>query len=254
MSEEFYNDGNYIFINTEAAEAYISDELFDKTDEDPTASSLAYITGEGVHTLGLFYMRFFNTDNITQELRDRTRVRTLNYPNLITTVPSGEITKKELTINGQTDVYRVLRYSKGDILMDATSKKSASNVELLTKLILRGKVPKSLAYEDIYFVWKKNFEINGFNPRSPMALIQAMVARMCRNPANLREEFRIIAGKGNANPHDYAMLGLNQVAANSSVMVALSYERFFEKLTSSLIMTQEGTPQENSPIEKVLTL
>ena len=159
MSKELLNDGKYIFIDTPYAEAYIPDDLFDRPNEDPSPSSLAYNTGESIVTIGIFYMRFFDTDENTTALRDKTKVRTLTYPNKIETFPSGNTTRETLTINGVTDVYRVLRYNKGDILMEATSKKSANNVEMFTKLVMAGKVPRSLSYDELYFTWKKNFEI-----------------------------------------------------------------------------------------------
>ena len=254
MANEFYNDGKYIFINTEYAEAYIPDDLFDSPNEDPSPSSLAYNTGESVVTIGVFYMRFFNSDENVNEMREKIKPRTLNYPNIIETRPSGNITREVLTFNGITDTYRVLRFYKGDILMESSSKKSANNVEMFTKLVMAGKMPRSLSYEDLYFAWKKNFEINDVNAKIPPVLLQAIIAKMCRNPANTSEQFRFYAGKQKVDPYGYIMLSMNQVSAYSSVMSSMSFERFAEKLTTSLIMTKDNIPQEKSPIEQIITI
>ncbi len=254
MSKELYNDGKHIFINTEYAEAYIPDDLFDRPNEDPSPSSLAYNTGESIVTIGIFYMRFFDKEENVASQRDKVKVRTLSYPNKIETFPSGNTTRETLTINGVTDVYRVLKYNKGDVLMEASSKKSANNVEMFTKLVMAGKVPRSLSYDELFFTWKKNFEINSVNAAIPPVLLQAIISKVCRNPKNTGEEFRKLAGKGKVDPYDYIMLSMNQVSAYSSVMTSMAFERFAEKLTTSLIMTKEGTPQEKSPIEQVITM
>ena len=254
MSKELLNDGKYIFINTPYAEAYIADELFDSATEDPSPSSLAYNNGDSIVTLGIFYMRFFDTDEDTSKLREKTKVRTLTYPNKIETFPTGQMTRETLTINGITDKYRVLRYYKGDILMSAASQKSANNVELFTKLVMAGKVPRSLSYDELYFTWKKNFEINAVNAAIPPVLIQAIISKVCRNPDNTSQEFRKLTGVKKVDPHNYIMLSMNQISAYSSVMTSMAFERFAEKLTTSLIMTKEGTQQERSPIEQVITM
>ena len=255
MANELYNDGKYIFINTPYAEAYIPDEIFDHTEEEPKPSSLAYDTGSSITTIGIFYMRFFDSDENISAQREKVKVRTLNYPNKIETKPSGVTTKENLTFFGIEDKYRVLKYEKGDILMDATSKKAPNNVEMLTKLVFNGKMPRSLSYEDLYLIWKKSFEINGVNASVPPVLLQAMIAKMCRNPENTSEEFRFLIGSDKKiNPRDYIMLSLNQVSSYSSVMSSMSFERFAEKLTTSLVITKEGIPQEKSPIEQVITI
>lgn len=254
MANELINDGKYIFINSQYAEAYIPDEIFDKPTDDPTNSSLAFDTGESVTTIGIFYMRFFDVDDVTTEIRNKTPVKTLSYPNKIETVPTGGMTKATLEINGQTDVYRIYKYNHGDILMESASKKSYLNTQMFTKLIMSGKIPKSLSYDEIYFNWLKSFQINGINPGIPPVLMQAIVAKMCRLSTDMSKQFRMIAGKQKVDPHDYTMLSMNQVSAYSSVMSSMAFERFAEKLTTSLIMTKEGLPQEPSPIEKLITI
>ena len=254
MSKELLNDGKYIFINAECAEAYIPDSLFERPSKDPSPSSLAYNTGESIITLGIFYIRFFDSDENIKSQREKVKLRTLAYPNRIETFPSGPMTKETLTLNEVTDVYRVIRYNKGDILMSAASQKSPNNVEMFTKLVMSGKVPRSLSYDELYFTWKKNFDINGVNAAIPAVLIQAIISKVCRNPDNTSEEFRKLIGKKNVDPYKYIMLSMNQISAYSSVMSSMSFERFSEKLTTSLLMSKEGTVQEQSPIEKVITM
>ena len=110
------NDGKYIYINVPYAEMYIPEEIIDTPDGDPKPSSIAYECGTGFVTLGICYMRFFKNEN---QSRDEVPVRTLMYPNLIETHPSDSSKRIALIINGKAAKSRILKYSRGDILMKA---------------------------------------------------------------------------------------------------------------------------------------
>ena len=251
MANEFISDDKFVFFNTPYAEVYIPDDLFISPMKDPTQRTLAFFTGEELQTIGIFYIRFFDSEDTP---REKATLRTLNYPNMIECRPSGKTTKEVLELNGQTDVYRVYRFYQGDILMDAVSKKSPSNVELFSRLVLAGKIPRSLSYDDIYFAWLKNFRINDVSASIPPVLMQAMIARLCRVRGNPDVQFRMIAGKQKVNPRDYQMININQASQHSSVMGALSFERFSESLTNSLYMSKTDTKQDISPLEMVITI
>jgi hypothetical protein len=138
--------------------------------------------------------------------------------------------------------------------MEASSQESATNCEMFTRLICSGKIPRSLAYNDIFFAWLKNFEINGVNPAVPPIALQTIISEMCRNPNDVSKQFRTVAGKGGVDPHSYIMMNMNAVSAYSSVMSSMAFERFAEKLTTSLNMTKEGIKQTPSPIEQIITM
>lgn len=251
MANEFISDGDYIYLNKPYAEVYIADSLFTKADQKVTESAIAYQSGTGYMVVGVFDIRFFNSD---EEARDSKPLRTFCYPNVIETQPS-DIAIAKIIIRGEEDKYRIFKYYQGDIIMHAAIKQSVRNCEQFMGLITSGKIPKSLSYPKIFDTWMKNFEINGISPEVPSVVIQTIIATMCRNPENPREEFRKIAGKGgNVDLKNYLSVNMNQASAYSSTMSALSFERVTEKLTTSLITTKDGAEQPISPIEKVLTM
>ena len=127
--------------------------------------------------------------------------------------------------------------------MEAKSKRSYINTEMFTKLVMAGKLPSSLTYDDLYFSWLRCFQINDISTGIPPVLQQGIISEMARNPDNPAEQFRKIAGKQKVDPHGYQMFSMNQVSAYSSVMSSMSFERYAEKLTTSLIMTKEGIEQ-----------
>ena len=252
MAGELMNDGIYIYINVPYAEMYIPESIIDTPDGDPKESSVAYECGTGFVTLGICYMRFFKNEN---QSRDEAPVRTLIYPNLIETRPSDSSKGINLTINGKTDKYRILKYEHGDVLMEATSRKSSKNCEAFMRLLSSGKIPNSLTYDEVYQAWMDNYDINGMSPSAPAVMLQAIIGEMYRDPKDPSRQFsKVIGANPKADPRSYHAMSMNAVSAYSSVMSALSFERMTEKLTSSINMTKSGVKQKKSPIEQIITM
>lgn len=244
---DFIKDNDNVYVNRIYAEAYIPESLFG----DPTKeSTIASEYSNGIKTVGMFYIKFFNNENEID--RDKAETFTFNYPNTIITYPTEYETLK-LTINGISDRYRVLKYYKGDIIMNAFNKKDSENCELFLKLLTSGKMPK-LEYKDLIATWTKNFQINGLNPSVPLVIMQIIVSEMCRNREDPTKQFRKIAGKGGVSMIEYELMSMNEVSAYSSVLSSLIFERFSDKLLTSLLMTAQGKEQNKSPIEKVMSM
>ena len=246
MANELISDDNYIFINTQFAEAYIPEEIVGDVEVKP--SSICYEYGDGYMALGIFYMKFFDSE----DKKDSVPYRLIQYPNMIETYPSSSV-KREINIDGRPEKYRVLQYNKGDILMNAYSTQSANNCEMFMRLITSGKIPAALGYTQIFESWKENFNINGIHPDVPSVVLQTIISEMCRDPKDPRMQFRKIAGKGNYDEHGFEAMNMNEVSSYSSVVTSLSFERFADKLATSLNMSKENTQQTQSPIEKIVS-
>lgn len=251
MPKYFISDGEYIYVNAEYAEAYIPKDLFHKVDEKVPETAIAYEYGNAFMALGIFYMRFFDSDT---EPRTSKPLKTFCYPNTIETHPTSNVTA-DIELNGEVVTCRVLKYYKGDIMMNAMNTRSVSNCEKFMAFLCSGRVPRALSYWDIFAAWEANFTSNDIDPGVPSVVLQGFISKMCRSNTDVKTEFRKVIGNNpDTDPHDYIPLSMNQMSANSSVMSSLSFERFGEKLTSALIMSEEGLPQEQSPIEKVLVM
>ena len=245
---EFIKVGDYIHVNVPYMEAYISMDLFGDPEKE---STVAARYGEGVKTIGLFNMRFFESD--TQD-REKIHIKTFNYPNMIESYPSEYESNVSLTINGIEDKYMILKYYKGDIMMNSAIKQDSSNCESFLNMLTKGKIPNTISYTDIFKIWLKNFQINNVNPGVPSVTLQVIISEMYRNKNNPMEQFRKIAGKGNKSMYDYIAFNMNEVSSYTSVLSALTFERFSDKLTSSINMTKDGVTQNKSPIEKVISM
>ena len=252
MAGELMNDGKYIYINCPYAEMYIPEEIIDTPTGDPKPSSISYEYGTGFVTFGICYMRFFKDPN---QSRNEVPVRTLVYPNLIETHPSDSSKGIALMINAKADKYRIIKYEHGDILMEATSRKSSQNCEAFMRLLSSGKIPNSLTYDEVYQAWMDNYAINGMTPNAPAVMLKAIIGEMYRDPSDPSRQFsKVIGSNPKVDPRSYQAMSMNAVSAYSSVMSALSFERMAEKLTSSINMTKSGVKQKKSPIEQIITM
>jgi hypothetical protein len=254
--KEFIKQDDKIYVNVPYAEAYIAEELF-KTDEE-TASSIAVQYADGYKTVGIFNMRFYQSD---EDDRESSPIRTFNYPNMIMTYPSDSIANVKLHLTNGDDSddkdatkYRVLRYYLGDIIMAAEEVQDAANCTKFLNMITKGKIPNTIPYDVFVEIWHNNFQINDFNPQVPSVTLQMIWAEMCRCPDDITKPFRLLYGKGGANTTNYVETNMNNVASATSVFSALSFERFSDKMTTSLNMTREGVQQRRSPVEEVLSM
>lgn len=251
--KEFIEQDGKILLNVPYAEAYISRKLFKSNDEDKeTASAVAIQYGEGFKLVGLFNIRFFESEDVP---RTSVKLRTFSYPNMIMTYPSDfSIERLALREYDRPEPYVVMKYQMGDVIMMAEEVQQVSNCTKFLNMITRGKIPSTIPYDRFENIWQKNFEINAFNPQVPSVVLQLIWSEMCRDPEDMSRPFRMVYGKGNADPTSYLETNMNNVAAATSVFSALSFERSKEKLASSINMSLTGQEQRKSPVEEVLSM
>lgn len=246
---EFKKEGDYIVLNAPYAEAYIP---FSIVGDEEKGNPTAYFYGEGLRTIGLFNIRFYNDDG---DERDSAPLRTLNYPNVITMYPSGiETATLQLAPDMDPDKYYVLQFFTGDIIMESRIQKNSKNCELFMNLLIKGKLPKGLSYTDLYFAWEKNFQINGLNPGVPAITLQTIISENCRDKNDPMNQFRKVVANPGVSMSDYKVQNMVDICSNSSVLNALTFERFGQMLANSLNMSKTGKAQNTTPLEKVLTM
>lgn len=246
---EFVKSGDHIVLNVPYAEAYIPASIFGDADKgNPTA----YEYGEGIRTVGLFNIRFYKSDDSS---RDASKLRTFNYPNMITMFPSEkEFLTLKLSPDMDEDKYLVLKFFEGDIIMSTRIQQNSKNCEYFMNLLIKGKLPKGLSYVDLYLAWEKNFRINNVNPGVPAITLQTIISENCRAKGDPRTQFRKVVDTPGTTLSDYKVHNMVDICSNSSVMNALTFERFKEMLTSSLNMSISNVKQNTTPLEDVLRM
>lgn len=244
---EFRLEDEKVLINVPYAEAYISASLF--TD---TKSTMSKIYGDGIITFGMFYMRFFKSEEEADEKRDSVPLETFQYPNPIFTCPT-EYEKKFITLKGIEEECYILKYYKDDIMMESQTVKNILNCEAYLNALIKAKIPDSIDYQDIFLNWYKNFKMNGFHPGTKAVILQLIIAESARYTEDLTVPFRKYAAKHkDLKTSDFKLVNMNTIAANSSVFAAIGFERVKEKLATSITMSKNDVEQSISPLEKVI--
>lgn len=244
---EFRIEGENVLVNVPYAEAYISTSLF--TD---AKSTMSMIFGDGIMTFGMFYMRFFKSEEEAEEKRESTPLETFQYPSPIFTLPTSYETRT-LTLNGVEDECYVLRYYMDDIMMESQTVQNILNCEAYLDALIKAKFPDSLEYQDIFLNWYRNFKMNGFHPGTKAVILQVILAENARYAKDPTIPFRKYAAKHkDIKTSDYQLVNMNTIAANSSVFAAIGFERVKEKLATSITMSKNNVEQSISPLEKVI--
>ena len=243
----YSSDGNNVIINVPYAEVYIP---YDIVGDPSKGNPVAYNYGEGIRSVGAFNMKFFDNENAD---RDKSKLRVFKYPNEITMFPTDrEVKVLKLDKNLNEDKYLILKFYQGDVIMASNIEKKSRNCEAFLNQLIQGKLPRGLGYDDLYFLWSKNFTINGVNPGVPAITKQMIIAENCRVTGDPSMQFRKIVNNPGVTKYDYTVHNMVDICANSSVLNALIFERFGDMLTSSLNMTKEGVEQNTTPLEEVL--
>ncbi len=251
--KEFIRQGEDILLNANFAEAYIPASLFREIDAEVPKAAISYMVGTEVHTMGIFNIRIMDSDTTPVE---KYPLQTFIYPTAIVTYPSDVIQRrmKLLDTDEEEELYYVLQYMRGDIMMASRVVQSSDNCEAFINMVLQGKIPTTIAYDKLLEIWEKNFAINGIDSGVPSTSLQMVLSEMnrCRNIP--QEQFRKIAGKGGADMHSYLPANMRSVASYTNVLNALSFENMGEMLTTSINITRSHKPQTRTPLEKAITI
>lgn len=249
---EFIKDGENILVNVDYAEAYIP---YDLIGDNEKGRPTAYQYGDGIRSIGVFNMKFFDSENDVVN-RDNKKVRTFNYPNVITMYPSTQdVMTLQLSPNMDPEKYLVLGFRKHDKIMNSRMQKASKNCEAFLDFLFKGKLPKGLSYTDLYFSWIKNFQINGTNPGVPAITLQMILSENCRSKSDPMKQFRKVSEDSGVTLTDYKVHNMVDICSNSSVMNSLIFERFGQMLSYAINMSKDkDTKQSISPLEDVLSM
>lgn len=242
-----------IIVNVDRLEIYIPKDLFDaeRIDKDIEHAAVATSFGDGFKIMAIMNARVAATPN--DKIED-SPIYTFNYPQMIITYPTTSSDEKlSLYKDSEPEDFRVLKYVQGDILMPAQVKRDADNCVKFLNVLVKGKIPRTIKYEDVFLLWKKNLEINQVNPGVPDVFLQFIISEIYRDRNDPGKKFRFIYGK-NMNSNDYQPTNMRGAVASASVFASQTFEHMSRMLTTSINMSRRGIKQERSPIEKVLWL
>lgn len=240
----FKSDNKYIYLDTPYAEFYIPKYYFD------SSGSLAEDKGSIIKGLGLFEVGFFENGKLKE-------MRALNLPTW-TEFFVYESEERDVQLPGGNDEAtpcKVLKYLKGQKIMNSGVIEDSSNSEAFLNFILRGKLPTFLKYEDAIKVWRKNQSLNSVYLGVPSVIQELVLSNSYRYKEDQNKKFSQVIGKdGSISQYDYIMNNIRQICQYTSTFTALTFEDIDAMVTTSLNRTRTHAEEVDSPLEQLLKL
>ena len=235
MPSYFYEkDSKVIFNDTGELIYYIPEKYFSLN----VASSI----GEVIQSIGIFSYGLFDKNG------KKIKISRFKCPTMISCKPSSISKESSLHLIGtkEPEAYRLLHFHKGDELLCSTElPKSIENVEKFLNLLVRGNLPQTIPYDELYSYIIENAELNGFNYKVSGNIIGILISELYRDSNDLTKEFRLSDMK---NMNDYTAIAITKVPKYTSPYAAITSENADEAIVAAMV--NKGVSE--TPLEKVV--
>jgi hypothetical protein len=230
----FSKKDNKIYCKAKTLEFYFRKEVIEK-------GKIVRVVGDTIECMGIFTVGIFDEAGNT-----RLGLKTFNVPSQIS-INFYDSEDTTITVNGEKINVLLLRYHEGDLIMSSLVPQSVINIEQFTFLLIQGALPKPLSYLEIANLWIRCFIMNKVNYKTANAVLELIIAVLCRNPSTPQEKFAPAFANG-AGVFDYLAMSLRNVCKYSSVFAAITFENMSNMITTGINQTKEN-PEENEPSE-----
>lgn len=241
--EHFKSDGKFIYLEDQECEFYIPKYYFDDS------GGFAVDLGSTIQVLGVFDVGFFNNGKLDE-------MRVMNLPAFIDIfVYDSEERMVTLPNDSESTSCRVVKYNKGEKIMNSGLVEDSSNAEAYVSFVTKGKVPSIVPYEKSLQIWRKNQEMNSVNLGVPSVIEELILSAAYRAKKDPGKKFAHVIGKDlNVTQFDYIMNNIRQICQYTSTFTALTFEDLDSMITTSLNRAKSKNPEAYSPLEDLLKL
>lgn len=232
-----------IEVNVPYLEVYIPMSYFDRT------SKFAQDNGDTIRVISCLCVGLYENGKF-KEYKTINLGETMDFH-----VYDSEVRTMLLPGMATEEKVRVLKYHKGNEIFADYIIQDISNALAFVTMVLKGKVPPTVAYDQMMEIWNKNLSLNNENlgvPAVNRELIASVQYRDRKQPT------RTFASRLNSDPnatmYDYAMANMRQICQFTSTFTAITFEDFDSMVTSSVKRTKEKLPEPESPLEKIIKM
>ena len=214
MSEYFHSDKRFIYLDKPYCEFYIPMKYFEGV------AGFATDFGSTIKTMGVFDVAFFENDKLTE-------TKVMNLPSWITVYVNDFEIKNVKLPGDDTEVQcKVLKYFKGNKVMNSTVIQDSENAEMYLKFIV------------------------------PSVIEELILSATYRDKNDLTKKFSNTIGKDptNVSQFDYKMVSVRQICQFTSTFTGVTFEDIDSMITSSLNRARNKTEEKPSPIEKIIKM
>lgn len=244
LQKVFADDGKgHIIVNIPYLEVYIPMSRFDKS------GKYAEDNGDTIRAVACLPIGIFENDKFVE-------YRTIKLGEIMDFyVGDSETETKQLPGMEKPEPVRTLRYRKGDIVFDNYIIQNSLNVQKFIEMVLGGKLPSTLAYDQAMGIWTKNLSMNKVNLAVPFANLELILSVTCRDKTDPTKTFaQKIAENPNVSMYDYVGVNMRQICQYSSTFSALTFEDFDAMATSSVRRTKMKMEEPVSPLEQIIKM
>lgn len=241
MASPFRSDQRFIYCNADQIEFYIPQSYFDES------RKFAEDLGQTIKVFGLF--------DVMYAQGNKQETKCMNCPFFIFIYNyDSEVSQVDLPGEGPT-LCRVIRYLKGQKIMESQIKEDSDNATIYVKFINSGKVPKTVPYSITPQIWTKNQEIANVNFGIRSETEEMILALTYRNPKNRGEKFSVLYGSDlEVGEHDYVPASIRQICMYASTFTSMTFEDIDSMITTSLNRTRNKGTEAFTPIEDIIKM
>lgn len=236
----FKEDGDNILFVGPYMEAYIPASYFTKKQAEEV--------GDAIKTLGLFNIRTFNDANG----KDPNPIRLFNVPIQLMTYPTSYETKS-IKLNNTEDVFVILKYYTNDIFCPNTVPKSLDAFEKFLAVLIGGKIPQNVSYDDVLDIWMKNNTVADISFDIPDTIFELVISEIYRSKKDPTKKFGYVLGNDPSHsPYDYITASPRAITKYNSNFTGIAFENMDEMLTAGVNRTSTGKSENISPMEEII--
>lgn len=240
----FKSDQKFIYLERSYCEFYIPISYFEGT------AGFAEDQGQTIKVMGIFNIGFFENGELTE-------MKVMNLPTWLNIfVYDSENRLVKLPGESEDVPCKVLKYFKGQRIMDSSIIEDSSNVELYLKFVTQGKIPASIPYDKSLTLWRKNQSLNAVKLGVPSVIEELILSAAYRDINDPSRKFAHVIGEDpdNVSQYDYKMASIRQICQYTSTFTAITFEDIDSMITTSLNRARNKTPEAESPIEKIIKM
>ena len=234
---DLYTKDNEVWCK-EYTELYIPKEYFEE--------GVAENAGATIETFGVVYFRTFVNDKPG-------KLKRLDIPATISVVNSTySDTTIKLTGIGEIPVMAV-KFMPDSPMFHQTLEQGRLVAEKFLHMMMNGKLPKTLGYDELINLWWTNLAISGVSFQVPSKIYEMIISTVYRDSHNTKLRFGQWIGKQvTPNWYAYQTGSIREIVKNLSTFSGMVFEDMGNMISSGIANTIDDVEEPISPLEKLI--
>lgn len=234
---DLYAKDNDIWCR-EYTELYIPKSYFEE--------KVAENRGDTIETFGVIYFRTFVNDKPG-------KLKRIDIPATISIINST-YTDSVITITGVGELpVMAVKFMPNSPMFHQTLEQGRLVAEKFLHMMINGKLPHTLSYDELINLWWKNLEISGVTFQVPSKIYEMIIATVYRDSHNTKQRFGQWVGKQvTANWYAYVTGSIREIVKNLSTFSGMVFEDMGNMISSGIANSIDNVEEPISPLEKLI--